>query len=270
MKSKFLVIFSSAIVLFLSISCVQQSIDISDEISNANKAFMEAFNSGDMDVVVQHYTENGKLFPSNSDIITGRENIKAFWGTAPEMGVKKVNLETTTAEGFGNIAIEEGKYTLYTENDIIIDEGKYIVTWKKIEGTWLIERDIWTTSYPPSSDPHLQSGSIITLHTLQITLKENVTSFDFENFYIEEYIPELEKHFPGTQLYLLEGERGKNMGKYGELLYFSSLDERNYWFPEPGTFSEEGKKAWSEFQPTQNKLNEMIEWKTEYTDWLVH
>lgn len=250
-------------------SCTHHPLDVSEGISKANNEFMEAFTNGDMNAVALHYTENGRLFPANSDIIEGRQNIEAFWSGAPEMGIRKVKLETTTAEGYGNTAVEEGKYTLYTDGDVIIDEGKYIVTWKKVDGTWLMERDIWTTSYPAAGGPNLHSGSMVGLHALKITFKGDVTPQEFEKFYLEEYTPAFEKSFPGTQLYLLKGERGVNKEKYGEFIYFKSLDERNYWIPEPGTFSEKGQEAWSEFQPTQDKINEMIEWKSVYTDWLV-
>ena len=270
MKKRTLFQIPAILVGFLFIvSCAQQPVNVSDEISEANNAFMEAFNSGDMNAVAQHYTENAKLFPANSDIIAGRENIETFWSDALEMGVKKVKLETTTAEGFENTAIEEGKYTLYTDGEVIIDEGKYIVTWEKIDGTWLIDRDIWTTSYPPVDGPNLKSGNIFGLHVLKITLKENVTSSEFEKFYKEEYVPAFEKQFPGLKFYLLKGERGENKGKYGQFIYFKSLDERNYWIPELGKMSEKGKEAMSKLQPVQDKLEEMIEYKSTFTDWLV-
>ena len=51
-------------------------------------------------------------------------------------------------------AIEEGKYTLYAENEMVIDKGKYIVIWEQVEGKWLLDRDIWNTSNPvPTPDP---------------------------------------------------------------------------------------------------------------------
>ena len=135
-------------------SCTQGPIDATDEISEANKSFMESFNNGDMKAVAQHYTEDAKLFPSNSEIVKGKEAIEAFWSGAITMGVKKVLLETASAESFGNTAIEEGKYTLYAENEMVIDKGKYIVIWEQVEGKWLLDRDIWNTSNPvPTPDP---------------------------------------------------------------------------------------------------------------------
>lgn len=134
--------------LFLSTGCTMQPVDVSSDIREANKSFTEAFNTGGIDAMAQLYTENGRLFPPNSEMIEGRENIKAFWSGAGEMGVAKAQLETISAEAFGNTAIEEGRYTLFAEGDIVIDEGKYIVIWKKVDGKWLLDRDIWNTSYP--------------------------------------------------------------------------------------------------------------------------
>jgi len=127
----------------------------------------------------------------------------------------------------------------------------------------------WNTNYPPASGTCLKSGNLFGMHALKITLKENVTPEEFEKFFLEEYIPAFKKEFPGASLHLLKGERGENKGKYGEFVYFKSLEARNYWIPEPGKFSEKGQEAWSKFQPMQDKLREMTEWKSVYTDWLV-
>jgi len=267
----FTLIHLSAILASLSLimSCTTQPIDVSDEIVEANKAFSEAFNTGGIDAMAQLYTENGKLLPTNSEIIQGRENIKTFWSGAGEMGVEKVKLETTSAEGYGNTAIEEGKYTLYTEGDMVIDEGKYIVIWKKVDGQWLLDKDIWNTSYPAPLNLQLGSGNLFGLHTLKITLQENVSSSEFEKFFKEEYIPALEQHMPGVKFLLLKGERGLSKGEYGELIYFKSLEERDYWIPEPGNMSEKGEDAMNQMQPLIDRLFEMIEYESSFTDWLV-
>ena len=152
-KSTLLQILSTLVVLTLIGSCTPQPVDVSAEISDANMVFMESFNSGDMAALSQCYTEDAKLFPPNSEIIEGREMIEAYWSKGVEIGVKKVLLETTSAVGFGNTAIEDGKATLYAEGDVIIDVGKYIVIWEKIDGKWFLDRDIWNTNMPPPEPP---------------------------------------------------------------------------------------------------------------------
>ena len=144
--------FNSLAFIFLACllfnSCTQGPIDVTSEITEANKGFMEAFNNADANALAQNYTSNAKLYPSNSDVIEGQEAIEGFWNSVMNMGIKKGHLETVTAESYGNFAIEEGRYTLYVEDDQIADQGKYIVTWKKEDGQWKLHKDIWNTNNP--------------------------------------------------------------------------------------------------------------------------
>ncbi|MEN8187294.1 MAG: DUF4440 domain-containing protein [Bacteroidota bacterium] len=151
MKNKTTITTILAFFLFVSLiftSCTQTPIDVTGEISEANKGFMESFNKGDANALAMNYTTNAKLFPSNSDVIKGQKAIEGFWGGVMDMGIKKAHLETVTAESYGDFAIEEGRYKLYAEGDQMADQGKYIVTWKKEDGQWKLDRDIWNTSNP--------------------------------------------------------------------------------------------------------------------------
>ncbi|TFH38562.1 MAG: DUF4440 domain-containing protein [Bacteroidia bacterium] len=270
-KKVFIRICAAMAAFFLITGCVPQPVDVSGEISVANKSLMDSFIKGDIESLTMAYTENAKLFPTNSPVIEGKENIRAYWEGATSMGITKVDLETLSAEAFGNTAIEEGKYALFVEGDFIVDEGKYIVIWEKVDGKWLLAKDIMNTSLPaPDNSMNFNSGNIFGLHHLKITLKENVSPAEFEKFYTEEYIPEFEKLFPGVKIYLLKGERGANKDKYGGFICFKSLEERNYWIPEPGKMSEKGIETLKIFQPWQDKADKMFtEELISYTDWLV-
>ena len=120
--------------------------DFKQEIIEANKGFMEAFNSNSPKAMGQVYTKNAKLYPSNSDVIEGREAVEGFWKSIFEMGIAKALLITNEVEGFEDTAIEEGAYTLYDPNNKVLDQGKYIVIWKKVNDHWKYDKDIWNTS----------------------------------------------------------------------------------------------------------------------------
>ena len=115
----------------------------------------------------------------------------------------------------------------------------------------------------------LEQGILFGLHSYEITLKGDVTPEQFEKFYTEEYIPAFEKAMPGVKLFLLKGDRGEYAGKYGILIYFKSLEERNNWIPEPANMSEMGKKAVEKLQPLIDEFNEMVTHESKYTDWAV-
>jgi uncharacterized protein (TIGR02246 family) len=155
MKNKSLWIYGPALLLpvfLLCNSCSQKKTDVTGEIQEANAQFMEDFSNGDANAVAAHYTEDGSIYPPNNEVLTGHEAIANFWGGAMNSGVEKVLLETVTAEGYGDLAIEEGRYKLYTTGDQMIDQGKYLVTWKKENNEWKLVRDIWNTSNPSMTE----------------------------------------------------------------------------------------------------------------------
>jgi len=176
----------------LLIGCTKEPVDVTSEIVNANKAFMEAFDNGDAHALTMNYTKNAKLYPTNSDVIEGQEAIEGFWNTVMNMGIKKALLETVTAEKFGTIAIEEGRYKLFVEGDQIVDQGKYIVTWKKEDGQWKLQRDIWNTSNPaPQPRASLNDTVWIALNYV----KANKVS-QFKDFNFKYLGPAVRKHYP--------------------------------------------------------------------------
>jgi ketosteroid isomerase-like protein len=148
-------------VLCLTFSqCTQAPKDVSGEITEVNKQFIEAFDKGDAKTLATNYTVNAKLYPSNSDIIEGPASIEGFWNGVMKMGIKKAQLETVTAEAIGNVAIEEGKYRLFVEGDHLVDQGKYIVTWEKVNGQWKISKDIWNTNNPAPQVRATENGTV--------------------------------------------------------------------------------------------------------------
>ncbi len=175
-------------------SCTQGPTDVTSEITEANKGFMEAFNNGDANALAKYYTIDAKLYPSNSDVIEGQEAIEGFWNAAMNMGIKKAHLETVTAEGYGDFAIEEGRYKLYAPGDILIDHGKYFVTWEKQGNEWKLHKDIWNTSNPA---PQPRASLNDTVWVVWNPIKaDKVSQFeDFNSNYlgpaVAEYDPQL-------------------------------------------------------------------------------
>ncbi len=74
--------------------------------------------------------------------------MQTFWKSVFDAGIKQAKLETLEVKAMGGSAVEVGKYTLYAEDNQIADSGKYMVSWKKINGQWKLHRDIWNTSLP--------------------------------------------------------------------------------------------------------------------------
>lgn len=123
----------------------------SKEIEKTNKSFVQAFNRGNIEDAASVYTTDARILPPNSEMLKGRENIKAFWQGAVDMGVHDVALETMELTQEGDAFVEIGKYSLKVKTgsgEPISDNGSYVVIWKQEGGSWKWHIDIWNTDLP--------------------------------------------------------------------------------------------------------------------------
>jgi len=115
-----------------------------------NEQFMAAFNRGDAAAMASLYTEDGQILPPNSDFVTGKPAIRAFWQALMDMGIAEVELEIIEVEGCGDAAFEVSRFSLKGADGQALDQGKYIVIWKHQDGNWKLHRDIFNSSLPTS------------------------------------------------------------------------------------------------------------------------
>jgi ketosteroid isomerase-like protein len=132
----------------VTVVAVAQTTSPRAAIDAANAKFSADFAKGDDNAVAAHYTAGGWAFPPNGEIAKGREAIAKVWKGAMDAGVKQVKLATVEVEAHGDAAHEVGTYVLMGEGGKQLDNGKYVVVWKKDGGQWKIHRDIWNTSMP--------------------------------------------------------------------------------------------------------------------------
>ena len=118
-------------------------------IAAANKQFMEAFRRGDAAGLASLYTADGQLLPPQRGILTGRENIQAFWQGVLDTGLKTATLHTTEAKANGHFAVEVGRYTFVDADGQVRDAGKYVVVWRRDMDKWFLHQEIWNSDLPP-------------------------------------------------------------------------------------------------------------------------
>lgn len=117
-----------------------------------NKELGAAFAKGDAGAIAGMYTSSAQLFPPNAPTVSGHDAVRKMWTDFIGAGFKGLELTSTEVEAFGDHADEEGTFKL-TGPDGQIENGKYIVIWKRQDGQWMLHRDIWNTNAPPSPTP---------------------------------------------------------------------------------------------------------------------
>jgi ketosteroid isomerase-like protein len=117
-------------------------------IEKTNKKFVDGAAKGDAAVIASAYTADAIAFPANSEAVTGKPAIQKMWQSVLESGITGFELTTTEVDSAGNLAYEVGTYVLKMKDGTVADRGKYCVVWKRVNGEWLLHRDIWTTNLP--------------------------------------------------------------------------------------------------------------------------
>ena len=120
--------------------------DIAGAIKAANKALGATFKAGDAKAAAALYTKTAKLLPANAPLHKGHAAIARFWQGAMDMGIRGISLRTTDLEVHGTTVNELGAYTLKDIKGKKIDNGKYVVIWKKERGTWKLHWDIFNSN----------------------------------------------------------------------------------------------------------------------------
>ena len=130
------------------IACTKPDIKKSDIdiIKKNTKAFSQSLMDAEYAKLVSLYSDDGKIFPNNRHIISGKEGLSDYW-TLPD-GIKTLYHKVTPSEIHieNEIAYDYGVYegkTLKKDKTEVSWKGKYVIVWKKVNNDWKIYLDIW-------------------------------------------------------------------------------------------------------------------------------
>jgi uncharacterized protein (TIGR02246 family) len=119
------------------------------EIEALGAQWQQSLNSGDVEAVASLYSEDCRVMPPNAALAMGRDAVRSDFGAMIAAGMTS-SLETIEAVESGDSGHRVGVYTLMGPDGSVVDRGKYIETWKKIDGSWQITNDIWNSDNPPA------------------------------------------------------------------------------------------------------------------------
>ncbi|ETN94706.1 Ketosteroid isomerase homolog [Zhouia amylolytica] len=115
------------------------------EIEAANQKYTERLAAGDSVGLSNLYTTDGKFMMPEAPSYEGRESITSVFSGILNSGISGIKLTTIEVWGNETFVTEEGAFELFSGEDKV-DEGKYIVLWKKVDGEWHLLRDIFNSN----------------------------------------------------------------------------------------------------------------------------
>lgn len=116
----------------------------------------------------------------------------------------------------------------------------------------------------------LKKDVVIAVSTYAVTLQPGITMEQYVDFLMKKYIPEYEKNFPGSKMYILRGDRGEKKDQIGFMWYFESLKTRDKYYPNEFDFSDAAQLAWGRMDAiSEEESKYAVNSSRIYTDWVI-
>lgn len=104
---------------------------------------------------------------------------------------------------------------------------------------------------------------------MTINLDPDVTMNQYLDFFVNKYIPEFEKNFPGAKLYIAKGVSGENKNSFGLIYLADSGEVKDKFVNKDGTLTELGTSSFEKLQPTTDELEKLGTYTSTTTDWVI-
>lgn len=115
---------------------------ILDELDAANKAFAKGLMAGDVDSLVNDYTDDGCVIAPMAGEVCGKDSIRAFWESVIATNPKKVEIITEKAGSEGDLAFATGQL-LITNTELAVQKSRFALVFMKVGGSWKLRVDSW-------------------------------------------------------------------------------------------------------------------------------
>ncbi len=116
-------------------------------IAASNGILFQAFAKGDSSLFIDRYAKDCWIMPPNAPALCGVDAPLDFFKAAyNKFGVR--NGKFTTIDVFGDggkFVTEVGFWQLFDANNKLIDNGKFLVLWKKTPDGWKMFRDSFSS-----------------------------------------------------------------------------------------------------------------------------
>jgi uncharacterized protein (TIGR02246 family) len=136
-----------ALALALPLPAFAQAGDVRPQVEKVSKAWEKAYNAGDAAGVAALYTKDAKVMAPGAEAASGTKAIQAYFAADMAGGVKNA-LTTEDVVGFGDYALETGKWVATSADGKHLDHGPYMTLYKKEGGGWKLYRDTWNSAMP--------------------------------------------------------------------------------------------------------------------------
>ena len=116
-------------------------------IEASNEVYFTSFAKGDSSIFIDRYAKDCCILAPNAPALCGESAPLHFFKIAyDEIGLRNGKFIITQIYGDGKeFVTEEGVWQSFDKNNVMFDQGKYLVLWKKTPEGWKMFRDSFSS-----------------------------------------------------------------------------------------------------------------------------
>ena len=117
-------------------------------------AWVEAYNAGDADKIVAMYADDGALMPPEAPTAVGHDAMRQYLVAdiaASKAAGMSFALDQDASGVSGDLGWHTGAFHVANSSGATVVTGKYAEIWRKLNGKWLMIRDIWNNDAPAAA-----------------------------------------------------------------------------------------------------------------------
>ena len=136
------------VLVLLAAGCAQSPVPdpFPQEVADS---WVERYTAHDAAGIAALYTEDAQLLPPDQEIIDGRAAIQEFFARTNPPGSAAIEIATVETLVLGGYAHRQGSFRFMGSGNGSVAAGKFLELWKKVDGKWLIHREMWSANAPP-------------------------------------------------------------------------------------------------------------------------
>ncbi|MCK9249901.1 MAG: nuclear transport factor 2 family protein [Solirubrobacteraceae bacterium] len=122
------------------------------------QAIVRAIEERDADAFAELYAPDGALLPPDGSVHAGRDAVRAaFAGMLAEGFAKQTVVDPRLVVDDG-LAVEEGRAVaeFHKDGEVVVGRCNYLIVHRRQrDGSWLMERDMWTAIPDDAPEPRV-------------------------------------------------------------------------------------------------------------------
>lgn len=112
-----------------------------DTVKALDAAIIDGINAKDAGKATAPYANDGAIMPPGAPEMSGHDAIRGYWQAAIDGGLSDVVASPSAADVSGEFAVTMGTLAASMGGQELT--GKYILYFRKSDGNWKVQRDIW-------------------------------------------------------------------------------------------------------------------------------